>query len=156
MDIEPKDFKAAMRLVKTSITVVSTVDLSGKLFGLTVNSFTSVSLAPPLVLFCLTYKSSSLAAVRSSKKFAVNLLNREQESVARNFAMPLVDKFADLKYNLDQESGLPLIADAIWSIECSLEHEYKGGDHAIIVGKVQKMTAGNDKPVLTYHAGLYS
>jgi 3-hydroxy-9,10-secoandrosta-1,3,5(10)-triene-9,17-dione monooxygenase reductase component len=153
--VSEQDFKSAMRCLVTSVTVLSTANIQGELFGLTVNSFASVSLNPPLVLFCITYKSSSLQAIRSSGTFAINILNHSQESISRHFASSGQEKFAIINYEIGSISGAPLISDANCWIECSLEKEYEGGDHAIILGRVKKVTVNNDSRPLAYYNGNY-
>ncbi len=151
MPILPEYFKEAMSNLVSSVTAISSNGSDGQLHGLTASSVASVSLTPPLILFCLNSKSHSLSSIQTSKKFAISLLSEGQEDIARNFASSNLDKFATINYTIGEFSACPLIAGANFWIECSLYADYNGGDHRIIVGKVENLIAGTQKRPLAYY-----
>lgn len=151
MQILPEYFKSALHNLVSSVTVISTSGSNGQLRGLTASSVTSVSLTPPLILFCLDSRSRSLNSIQTSKKFAISLLSEGQEDIARNFANSNINKFADTNYTIGEFSSCPLISGANYWIECSLYADYDGGDHRIIVGKVENLIAGKQKGPLAYY-----
>lgn len=154
MSVSATDFRATMRHTASGVVVISTVD-SGEMFGFTANSFTSLSLTPPSVLFCLSNSSRSLSALHQSGKFGVSILSEEQENISKNFATLGIDKFANIDYLIGSESGCPLIKKAICWLECSVKHEYDGGDHRIIVGLVEAVQVNNNSDPLVYYSGNY-
>lgn len=154
MNVSATDFKATMRHTASGIVVISTVD-SREMCGFTANSFTSLSLTPPTVLFCLNKNSRSLRALGKSGKFGVSVLSSAQEAVSRNFATAGIDKFAEIDYVIGATSGCPLIKDAICSLECSIKHEYDGEDHIIIIGLVESVCVNNNHDPLIYYSGNY-
>src|SRR5579859_2913910 len=123
------DFKQAVGAFTTGVTVVTTCD-DGTRYGLTANSFASVSLDPPLVLFCVDLRAPSLASFTRSRHFAINVLASDQEAIAKRFARPAEDKFAGLDWRVGI-FGAPLLDHCIAHIECKLEHMLESGDHAI-------------------------
>lgn len=152
---------AAMRRVcgsfATGVTVVTSV-ADGHWVGATVNSFTSVSLEPPWVLFCLRNESRLLAAIRASGHFAVSILAASQGSVARDFAAPGPSSFDGLGC-LTVTTGAPVLRDAVGYLECKVAEEYPGGDHRIVVGAVAALgvldehTADGSQDPLTFYRG---
>lgn len=149
-------FKAACGRYATGVTVVTTLGVDGHKEGLTVNSFTSVSLDPPLVLFCLDRKAGSFQGFTKAGRFAVNVLGEDQADLSTHFAKPgIPDKFAGVRHRVDPD-GLPLLDDVLARIVCEIEHRYAGGDHEILVGRVVRIDLGKEgaKP-LTYFRGSY-
>lgn len=151
MQIIPEYFKEAMRNLVSGVTVISTRGDDGQLLGLTASSLTSVSLTPPLILFCLNSKSHSLNPIQTGKKFAISLLSEEQEDIARHFASSNINKFAEIDYTIGEFSFCPLINGANFWIECHLHADHDGGDHRIIIGKVENLIAGKQKRPLAYY-----
>ena len=135
----------------TGVTVVSTVNGSGEFFGLTANSFTSLSLEPPLVLFCLDYKALSFDAFRETSHFVVNVLGEGQEELSVHFAQSSVDKWNGVDYET-WRTGCPVLPDSIAVLECLTVARHEGGDHLIIVGQVEriKYDKSETKPLLFY------
>ncbi|WP_428424375.1 flavin reductase family protein [Methylibium sp.] len=150
---EPRELRAAFGQFATGITVVTTCTADGRKVGLTVNSFSSLSLDPPLILWSLVKHSPSLQVFCDAPYFAINVLSEEQHGVARQFATPAKDKFAGVESELGTH-GLPLLVDAIAHFECSRAHVYEGGDHLIFVGKVEKFSTFERRPLL-FHKGAF-
>lgn len=125
----------------TGITIVTSCYDEGPK-GITVNSFTSVSLEPPLVLVCIDRRSSSCASIAASGRFAVHFLAADQFSWARLFARPGDGKFDGLAWTVG-DHGVPLLPRFAAALECELVSEYEGGDHAIFVGEVKSSHAGD-------------
>ena len=118
----------------TGVTVVSTKDKNGQPYGLTVSSFTSVSMDPILVLVCLDDRLSGLQFFKDSMNFGVSILSEAQQEVSRLFAKKDTLRPPDLYFN--GETGIPLIRDSLVTLECETTEIYPGGDHSIFLGKV--------------------
>ena len=131
--VSPDKFREVMSQFGTGITVVTTLSEAGP-YGLTVNSFTSVSLDPLLILVCLDNRLSGLRAFTDSGKFGVSILSENQETVSRLFAKKDTERPASLYF--EGPAGLPLIRDSIAVFECETLATHPGGDHTIFVGKV--------------------
>lgn len=121
--------------------------------GLTCQSFSSLSLDPPLVLVCPGKGSGSWPKVAASGGFCVNVLAEDQEEVCRAFAAPGTDKFSGVGWTPGRFTGAPVIAGALAWIECRLEAVHEGGDHHIAVGRVLEMQAREGRPLLFYRGG---
>jgi flavin reductase (DIM6/NTAB) family NADH-FMN oxidoreductase RutF len=148
-----EDFKRAAGSFITGVTVVTTRAPDGRLMGFTANSFTSVSLDPPLVLICLHRNAPSLRAFQVGCGYAINVLNADQEWISRHFARPADDKFASVPYWIGA-TGAPLIEGCIAHIDCSLEVAYDGGDHVILLGRVQSVATDDGSPLI-FHRSRY-
>jgi flavin reductase (DIM6/NTAB) family NADH-FMN oxidoreductase RutF len=153
MAIANDEFRAALSRFPSGVTVVTTKDADGKLHGLTVSAFCSVSMNPPLILVCILKTTGSYSSFEESKAFVVNILDESQQQISNHFASHLDDKFAGQNYQLN-ETGLPILADCLVNLECSLKHSYDGGDHTIFVGEIEKATISDGKPLL-YWCGKY-
>lgn len=147
-------FRQVMGRFATGVTVVTTATES-RLAGLTVSSFTSLSLRPTLVLVCVDNRASSHDSIVEAGQFAVNILAKGQEYVSRRFASDASEKFTAGTYELS-ERGLPLLAGALAHIECRLHSTLPGGDHAIFVGEVLSAHCSEGKPLLYYRSGYHS
>jgi flavin reductase (DIM6/NTAB) family NADH-FMN oxidoreductase RutF len=147
-------FREIMGNFATGITVVTTIDKHGNPYGLTVNSFTSVSLHPPLVLVCLDNKLSGFQAFKDSQKFGVSMLSERQEDLSRMFAKK--DSERPLSIYFEGKLGMPLLQNALATMECATVHMYAGGDHTIFVGEVEaaEIGQGGQHPLL-YFRGKY-
>jgi flavin reductase (DIM6/NTAB) family NADH-FMN oxidoreductase RutF len=128
-------FRQVLGNFATGITVVTTRGLDGKVYGLTVNSFTSVSLDPLLVLVCFDNRLSSLKHFKDSKKFGVSLLSEKQEHLSRMFALKDSER-PDSIYFEGSAAGQPLLREALAFLECETVEVFPGGDHQIFLGKV--------------------
>src|SRR6266496_4654879 len=140
MTIEKDFFRQVMGQFATGVTVVTTRSAKG-LAGLTVNSFTSVSLDPPLVLICVDVYSTALPFIRASGNFAVNILTSEQEAFSRCFATTSAERyehFCHASFHV-ASTGSPILDGALAFIDSRIVAEYPGGDHVIFVGHVVAM-----------------
>jgi flavin reductase (DIM6/NTAB) family NADH-FMN oxidoreductase RutF len=151
--VSASEFKSVMRHWPTGVAVVTT-KYNEQLFGLTVNSFTSVSLSPPLVSFCLSKDSGSFAAFHLGDKFAINILAENQQELAKHFAAKKINKFLGVKYQ-ESKLAMPLIIGATCWLECDKLYEYDGGDHIILVAKVQYCSINNKLMPLLYFEREY-
>jgi flavin reductase (DIM6/NTAB) family NADH-FMN oxidoreductase RutF len=150
MSISKEEFRSALSRFASGVTVVTTKDGNGKLYGITVSAFCSVSLAPPLVLICIEKNTGSHHAFEQSRVFVVNILRENQQHISDRFASPLDDKFSEISYRSGIED-LPVLEDALVNLECRLSHSYEGGDHTIFVGEVEKATVNGVEPLLYFH-----
>ena len=151
--ISVEDFKRAAGSFTTGVTVVTTRDPDGELRGFTANSFTSVSLDPPLVLVCLHRRAPSLGAFQPGCGFAVNVLADDQEWMSQRFGRRSDNKFEGVPHQMGA-AGAPVINGCIAHIECTLETSYDGGDHVILLGRVRNV-ATNDGSPLIFHRSRY-
>ncbi len=135
----------------TGVTVVTTVDKSGKPFGLTANAFTSLSLEPPLALVCIEKTVHCYSCFDESNVFAASVLSEKQEEISRRFATSGIDKFSAVPWH-PGKSGLPLLDGAIAHIECKIVKSYDGGDHTIYVGEVQEIQVEEGQPLIFFHS----
>jgi len=150
----PDDFRRVLGHFASGVTVVTTWDAQGQPTGLTASSVASVSLDPPLVLICVAHTSQSYPAFQAHGKFAINILNVDDEPVARRFASTGggADKFESIGYR-PGALGLPILKDALAELECTIVHTYPGGDHTIFVGQVEAAECRGDagfEPLLYY------
>ncbi|MFO7858953.1 MAG: flavin reductase family protein [Ectothiorhodospiraceae bacterium] len=145
--------KQALGRYPTGVTVVTARRGDGEPVGLTVNSFTSVSLEPPLILWCLDHRSPNLEAFRSARAFAVNVLAADQGELSTRFARPVEDKFQGVDWQPDAE-GAPVLGGAVARLSCRGYAEYPGGDHVILLGEVVDFADTGGDP-LVYTGGAY-
>ena len=150
---EPRTLRDAFGCFATGVTVITGRGDDGVSVGLTANSFTSLSLDPPLLLFCPAKTASALPVLRATRRFAVNVLHRESEAVANRFAARNVDRFADAVW--EDWDGLPILSDALASFACSLHAEHDGGDHIIMVGRIERLRYEHARDPLLYLKGRY-
>ncbi|MEM7428076.1 MAG: flavin reductase family protein [Pseudomonadota bacterium] len=152
---EPRDLRGLFGTFATGVTVISAQSVSGEVTGATANSFTSVSLDPPLVLVCFDRKSRTMAAMRSSGRFAIQILNKEQEQVAWHFAGRPMEEDAPVLAGRT-ERGVPCLEDALCVIDCDLSQVLPGGDHRIVLGEVKgfEVAQGAGEP-LVFHRGRF-
>ncbi|MFJ9686162.1 flavin reductase family protein [Streptomyces bacillaris] len=140
--IVPKEFRRVCGLFATGVTVI-TAGPEGQAEGTTVNSFTSVSLDPSLVLFCLHKQSRMQAVIGRHKTFAVNFLAGSQQELARSFATRRPDGFHGVPHHFAPD-GPPLLSEALAHLTCSTVAVHAGGDHDIVVGEVLELAAPGD------------
>jgi flavin reductase (DIM6/NTAB) family NADH-FMN oxidoreductase RutF len=148
-----RDFRGALGQFATGVTVVTTVATDGRKVGMTANSFTSVSMEPPLVLWCPGKRSPSLADFENATHFAINILASDQHVLSRQFATPATDKFAGAG-TTEGIAGVPLLDGAVATFQCRTVSRYDAGDHVIYVGEVEKYDYDGGAP-LVFHAGKY-
>jgi len=145
--IDPRDFRNALGTYATGVTIITAAGPDGKPYGLTCNSFASVSLNPPLVLWSLVVYSSSLTAFQNASHFTVNVLGASQQALANKFAKSSDDKFT----GVDWTPGLgnaPVLAESIANFQCRSVNRYYGGDHVIFLGAVEAYTYNAKEPLL--------
>ncbi|CAM2983385.1 p-hydroxyphenylacetate 3-hydroxylase reductase component [Pseudomonas gessardii] len=152
--IDSRAFRRALGNFATGVTVVTAADASGRKVGVTANSFNSVSLDPPLILWSIDKRSTSHVVFESATHFAVNVLAADQIELSNNFARPREDRFADVEYQAG-EGGAPVLADCSARFECEKYQQVDGGDHWIMIGKVVAFDDCGRSPLL-YHQGAYS
>ncbi|MFJ5958346.1 flavin reductase [Paenarthrobacter sp. NPDC092416] len=148
-----RDFRSALGQFATGVTVVTTVAADGRKVGLTANSFTSVSMEPPLVLWCPSKRAPSLADFEDATHFAINILASDQHVLSRQFATPSADKFAGAE-TTDGIAGVPLLNGAVATFQCRTVSRHDAGDHVIYVGEVEKYNNDGGAP-LVFHGGKY-
>lgn len=154
MTVDRRAFRDALGCFATGVTVVTSVTPQGELLGITANSFNSVSLDPPLVLFSLDRSAYSLKAFQESGCFAINVLREDQVALSSNFARPLSDKWHGVAYEL-WDTGSPILKDALASFECRTHSVYDGGDHLIFVGRVLRLRSQTEGQPLLFFRGAY-
>lgn len=152
-DFDAQAFRQVMGQFATGITVITTVDADGNLYGMTANSFTSVSLDPPLLLVCVGRELDFARVITSASHFGVNILAAGQEDLSRRFATRNIDKFAGLSYRPGR-SGVPLLAGTLGHIECARYELLPGGDHVIVVGRIEHLEYRGGEP-LVYFGSRY-
>jgi flavin reductase (DIM6/NTAB) family NADH-FMN oxidoreductase RutF len=134
-DFDLRELRTCLGAFVTGVTVITTVDRAGNLHGLTANSFSSVSLEPPLILWSLQVKTRSYPVFREAERFAVNILAADQVDIAKRFASSAQDKFQGIPVT-HGVGGLPLIKNCAAYLECRKEAIYPGGDHAVFLEPV--------------------
>ena len=151
--IDPRAFRSALGRYPTGVAVVTAVDESGRAVGMTINSFASVSLEPPLVLWSVQLNTTSSEAFRKAARFAVCVLASDQEETALRFARTDEDKFRGLEVETGL-GGVPILPGALAIFECRTWAVYPGGDHEIIVGEVERLSTRPGAP-LGFHEGRF-
>lgn len=149
-----RDLRDAFGTFATGVTVVTGVRPDGEPVGTTANSFTSVSLDPPLLLWCLATGSASVPAFTAGRPFAVHVLSREQRDLAMHFARRGVAKF-DVDRHWRTNPTPPLVADSLCRFDCRVQAVHPGGDHVIIVGEVLALARHPGQP-LAFHGGKFA
>ena len=151
MPIDDARFRLAMSHFASGVTVVTT-ELDGKPFGMTVASFASLSLHPPLVLVCIESNVRTHDAIAAAGAFGVSILGQHQIDVSNRFASRNDDKFVGAELRRG-ELGVPLIEGAICTIECRLREKLAGGDHSIFIGEVVDVQTAEGAPLVYYRSG---
>ncbi|MBV9565971.1 MAG: flavin reductase family protein [Bradyrhizobium sp.] len=151
--IDPRDFRNALGTYATGVTIITAGGSDGKPYGLTCNSFASVSLNPPLVLWSLVLYSSSLSVFQNASHFAVNVLGASQQALANKFAKSSEDKFLGVEWTPGL-GGAPLLAQSVANFQCRSVNRYYGGDHVIFLGAVEGYSYNGQEPLL-FARGAY-
>jgi flavin reductase (DIM6/NTAB) family NADH-FMN oxidoreductase RutF len=150
--LDPRDFRRALGTYATGVTIITAADDAGKPYGLTCNSFTSVSLNPPLVLWSLVVYSRNMNVFQNASHFAVNVLGASQKALAVKFATPSNCKFE----GVDWAPGLgraPLLSGTVAHFQCRTVDRYYGGDHVIFLGAVEAYSYNRDEALLFARSG---
>ena len=151
MPIDDAGFKQAMSQFASGVTVVTT-EHDGAQYGMTVASFASLSLHPPLVLVCIEKSVKSHDAIAAAGKFGVSILERTQGPISGRFASKSDDKFSGVPLR-QGELGVPLIDGAICTLECRVQQQLPGGDHSIFVGEVVDAQTNDGVPLIYFRSG---
>jgi flavin reductase (DIM6/NTAB) family NADH-FMN oxidoreductase RutF len=153
MPIDDARFRQAMGHFASGVTVVTTA-AGNELFGMTVSSFSSLSLTPPLILICIDKTVPSHDVIKDAGRFVVNILEERQEHLSRRFATTGADKFKGVAWH-SGKLGLPVLDNTLAAIECSLHDALDGGDHSIFVGEVVNAEVREGSPLLYYRRGYH-
>ena len=149
-----QEFRAALGMFATGVTIVTAVTAEGQPIGLTASSFNSVSLDPPLVLWSLASAAASLPAFRAGSHYAINILSAEQKSLAERFALKGADRWSGVSWDMGA-GGAPLLHGAAATFECFNRSRYEEGDHVIFVGEVERCTWRPGAAPLLFHGGRF-
>jgi 3-hydroxy-9,10-secoandrosta-1,3,5(10)-triene-9,17-dione monooxygenase reductase component len=145
-------FRSVLGLFATGVTIITAVD-DDEPVGMAANSFTSLSLDPPLILFCVAHSSSTWPRIERAGTFAVNILGEGHEELSQLFARKDADRFSQTRWRRGV-SGAPVLEDAIAYLDCRFEAEYPGGDHKIVVGRVLDLDMREgSRPLLFFRGG---
>lgn len=147
-------FRRVLGCFATGVTIVTSIQEDGTPCGLTANSFTSVSLDPPLVLVCLDARSNSLGAIRGSGAFAVNILGESQRELSGRFASKLPDKFGGSRWSR-AVTGAPTLEGALAWLDCRVERTFTAGDHEIVIGRVVALGDNAGSPLGYFRGGYF-
>lgn len=155
MQVDARSFRKTLGCFPTGVTVVTTLADDGSPVGVTISSFCSVSLEPPLVLFCLDKKNSNLESFKSSGHFAVNVLRDSQREVSIRFASRMDDKWAGVQHHA-WDTGSPILPGCLANLECRTVSQHDEGDHIIFVGRVERLDYSQAGQPLIYYRGAYA
>lgn len=150
----PEDYRAALGQFVTGVTIVTARAADGRLLGLTANSFNSVSLTPPLVLWSLSGQSSSMAGFLSATHYAINVLAADQRGLAERFASKIADRFEGVAWRAGL-TGAPVFDGAVAVFECAHRSQHREGDHVIFVGQVAHCHRRVGAAPLVFHGGRF-
>ncbi|WP_433326460.1 flavin reductase family protein [Spirillospora sp. CA-294931] len=154
-DIDSATFRSVMGRFATGVVAITAVEPdSGLPTGLAANSFTSVSLEPPLVAFCVAHTSTTWPRLRGARRLCINILSEPQLEVCKQFALKGADKFQGVGWT-ESPSGGPVIEGALAWIEVEIENEHVAGDHVIVVARVHHLDKHHDGDPLLFYRGEY-
>jgi flavin reductase (DIM6/NTAB) family NADH-FMN oxidoreductase RutF len=156
-EVSPDQFRLALGRFASGVTVITVPTAEGGVHGMTASAFCSVSLRPPLVLVCVDHLAETYLHLREVCCFGVSILKQEQEALSEFFADP--ERNPDAAYRLGitykkMESGMPVLAEALAQIDCTVVESYPAGDHHIFVGQVNEISVNEGAPLL-YFRGRY-
>ncbi len=152
-ETDPATFRSALSNFATGVAVVTTLDKAGEKVGITVSSFNSVSLTPPLILWSVGKESFSYDVFAAAETFAVHILAANQQDLCDRFAQRGHNKFVGLDCSAGID-GVPVLPDFAACFECKTEHVYPGGDHKILVGRVHRFEERDAEPLI-YHRSRF-
>jgi len=153
MSVTQEQFRNALGSFASGVTAVTTKDANGKLLGITVSAFCSVSLSPPMVLICIEKTAGCHYAFEESNVFVVNILREGEAETSELFASVIDNKFEEIEYSLGID-GVPILTNALATLECRVKFSYHGGDHSIFVGEVENVSVDYGSPLM-YFRGNY-
>jgi flavin reductase (DIM6/NTAB) family NADH-FMN oxidoreductase RutF len=153
---DQRRFRDALGAFPTGVAIITGVNETGERVGMTVSSFNSVSLDPPLVLLSIARRSRSFEAWTNMPRYAINILSEQQEEMSNRFARSAADRWSGVLV-LDGDTGVPILPNALAVFECEAFARYEGGDHEILVGRVNalRVTKHNLTPPLIFFGGRY-
>ena len=151
---EPDEIRSAFSCFATGVAVATTVGIGGRPVGITVSSFNSVSIDPPLLLWSIAHDTTSFEAFSQTAHFAVHILGEHQRQLSDRFATRCENKFADIDWGKGL-NGDPILPDFSACFECSTEHRYQGGDHMIIVGRVLRFDDRDLAPLIFHRSEFH-
>ena len=154
MTFDSLKFRKVLGHFATGVTVVTGLTPESEPVGVTVNAFASVSLEPPLILICLADTTGCLSAFREGERFAVNILSEGQQRLSEEFAGPQEHKFRDLAYET-WDSGCPILPGCLANLECTRMSVHRGGDHIIVIGRVDRIEHTDGGRPLLYYRSAY-
>lgn len=152
-DADKRQLRTLLGQFATGVTVITTKTENNNKVGMTANSFTSVSLEPPLILWNIAKTATHLEDFRQCKHFAINILNEQQDKTSNHFAKSATDKFSNLK-GINECLGIPVLTDALATLVCKNYQWVEAGDHYIVLGEIEHCTLNTGKPLL-FHNGKY-
>ena len=156
MSVDPQTFRRTLGSFASGVTIITTSDpQTNNPHGVTVSAFSSVSLDPPLVLFCLDNRSSAHTIIRTNGHFGVNILGQDQTDLSNLFASKAEDKWQKVTYTTAAH-GIPVLSGTAAHLECQVVHAYDGGDHTIFVGQVLFAASDDTVSPLLYCRGSYA
>jgi flavin reductase (DIM6/NTAB) family NADH-FMN oxidoreductase RutF len=147
---DPKDLRQALGRFGTGVTVITTRAPDGRRVGVTANSFNTVSLEPPIVLWSLSIASPNLHAFRAAGHFVVNVLTLEQIDLSLRFSRPSEDRFAGVAFS-EGLAGVPVLTGCAATIECTVHSAQVVGDHVLFLGKVERYSYAHAAPLLVFN-----
>ena len=150
--IDSGTFRSVLSRIASGVTIVTTVDDAGTDHGMTVSAFSSLSLEPPLVLFCIDHAASMHELLLAHPGCGISILSSTQEAYSRRFADLEMQRFDGIAYTRG-ESGVVLLDDALAHLECRITDHYDAGDHTIFVASVERAEAHDGRPLLYYRGG---
>jgi 3-hydroxy-9,10-secoandrosta-1,3,5(10)-triene-9,17-dione monooxygenase reductase component len=151
--VASRTFRRVLGRFPTGVTIVTATTPAGPV-GMAVNSFTSVSLDPPLVLFCAAHASTTWPHIRAAGAFTVNVLAAGHEALCRRFALRDVDRFAGVAHR-PGTTGAPVLKGAAAHVDCHIDALHEAGDHVVVVGLVAHLAADDTADPLVFHGGAY-
>lgn len=153
-DIPERDLRHAMGSFTTGVCVIGATREDGAAIGMTVNSFSSVSLSPPLILVCLGTGAPRSQAIIAAGQFTISVLSQDQEALSNHFAKPGEGLVPEGAWTAGA-NGAPLINDGAATFECDLDTTHQSGDHVIVIGRVTKVVTEAERQPLLYFRGAY-
>jgi 3-hydroxy-9,10-secoandrosta-1,3,5(10)-triene-9,17-dione monooxygenase reductase component len=151
---DPTRFRNVLGHYPTGVCVITTAEVSGRVIGMVVGSFTSVSLNPPLVAFFPNKSSTTWPKIAKGSGFCVNILSARQSNICKAFASPANDKFAGLVHR-PSPAGRPILEGVLGWIDCCLSAVHEAGDHYIAIGEVEALDVGTPEAPLLFFKGDY-
>lgn len=152
--VSPTEFRRALGRFATGVTVVTALGAPGRPEGVTVNAFASLSLAPPLILVCLAKATRALSVFETAGHFAVNVLSESQRHLSVAFSRVGENRFRGVSWSA-WASGAPILEGCVANLECARTACHEGGDHVIVIGRVERLSVDNARLPLLYLGGHY-